>query len=141
MGVQTYDADQVSINVGPFTLSEFAPDSFVTITMTSEAWTMQIGATGAAARSKTNDRSATISIKLMQTSDSNDLLDGFRKSDELANAGIFPLLIKDNSGRSLYAAETAWVQKMPDSEFARDATAREWIIATDNLVATVGGSE
>ena len=51
-----------------------------------------------------------------------------------------PLIVKDNSGTSLFQCETAWIQKGPTAELNREAGSREWIFRTDNLNANHGGN-
>jgi len=58
----------------------------------------------------------------------------------LSNTGLFSVLVKDNSGRSIYAAEIAWVVKAPTGEFGNESGSRSWIIETDNLEVLTGGN-
>jgi hypothetical protein len=99
-----------------------------------------VGADGEATRSKSNNNAATVTLRLMQTSDMNDILTSYYQADKLANNGKFPLMIKDNSGRSLHVAEQAWVQKLPAVNYGAEAGPREWVIRTGELVSTVGGN-
>lgn len=138
--MKTYDPSQVSIVIGGHTLSGFADGTFVTVVRDEDSWSLAIGTDGEGARAKSNNKSGTITVTLLQTSDSNRILSDFALADELSNSGVFPLLVKDASGNSLYTAETAWVQKPADSEFAREVGNREWTIRTDNLQVYVGGN-
>ncbi len=138
--MKTYDPDLISVVVGGYTLSGFADGTFVTVERDEDTWILSIGADGEGARAKSNNRSGTITITLMQSSDSNKILSDLATADELSNSGVFALLIKDSSGASLYSAETAWIQKPAASEFARELGTREWTIRTDNLIVYVGGN-
>ncbi len=140
MGQKTYDAKQVSIIVGVSPLVGLADGSFVTVRRNSDAFNLQIGADGEGVRSKTNDRSGQIEVVLQQGSDSNDLLSELALADEVSNGGVVPVLVKDNLGNSLYAAESAWIRKVPDSEFAKDTGSRTWIIETAQLNVFVGAT-
>lgn len=140
MSVKTYDPKQVLVTFGGFTLSGFADGSFVTVERLEDAWSMQIGTDGEGTRSKSNNRSGSITIQLMQTSDSNQTLTALALADELSNSSALPLMVKDNSGTTICVAETAWIKKMPSSEFAREAGPREWVLETDNLVMNLGGN-
>ena len=140
MATSTYDPKQVAVIIGAFEISGFSEGSVVSVEYDEDAFSLQIGADGEGTRSKSNNRSATISIKTMQSSDSNTILDAFRKADEYGNAGTFPLMIKDGSGDSLHAAETAWIQKAPSATYDVTATEREWTIRTDNLQSSYGGN-
>jgi len=140
MPAKTYNPKKVAVIVGSFELSGFADGSFVSVEKNEDAWSQKVGTDGEGTRTKSNNRSATITIRLMQSSDSNTILDSFRKLDEFGDAGIFPLTIKDGSGNTIQAAETAWIKKEPSVEYDREATEREWMIETDNLQSSHGGN-
>jgi hypothetical protein len=138
----TYDPAQVFVTAAGTTLNQgIAKGSFVTVERNSDAFTTYIGSDGEGARSKSNDKSGTIKLKLMHTSDANDILSAFAKADEIANAGSFPMLIKDGTGRTLCMAENAWVKKMPSIEFGNEIGEREWTIESDNINIFVGGTD
>lgn len=140
MAAKTYDPSQVAIIVGGFQITGFADGSFVTIARNADAFALYVGTDGEGTRAKSNNKSGRITLTLAQSSDSNAILSGIAAADELSNNGIVPVLIKDNSGVSLFAAETAWIVKSPDSEFGREVGTREWILETDNLAVFVGGN-
>jgi hypothetical protein len=114
----------------------------VSVEQNEDSFSLAVGTDGDACRAKTNNRSARITLTLLQSSLSNDLLSAVHNLDILSpnGDGIGPFLMKDNSGRSLFAAEKAWIVKPPTSAFAREAESREWVIETDNLVQQVGGN-
>lgn len=142
MGVKTYDPSNVSMFYGAIEMQGFAQDAAISVEHDEDDWTLVTGVDGEGTRSKTSNSSATITVSLMQSSVVNDLLSAERELDRLApnGTGGKPLLIKDNSGRSIYAAQTAWIQKAPSAELNREATTREWVFRTDNLVAFHGGN-
>lgn len=140
MAVHTYAPDQVTVVFGPVVLEGFAPDSLVAVEYEEDLWTKQVGADGHVARSKTNNATARVTVRLMQTSMSNDMLSAIAQLDRHANEGVFPLMIKDNSGRSLHVAESAWITRPPNSEYAREAGTREWAFDTGQLESFVGGN-
>lgn len=140
MAVKTYNPKKVAVIVGGAIMSGFADGEFVTISMDEDQWELKVGTDGEGTRSKQNNNSATVKIMLMQSSDSNVVLQGFWNSDKLSDAGVFPLLIKDNSGKSLYMAEQAWIQKQPEAKFGKAAETREWTIRTDNMIPLEGGN-
>jgi hypothetical protein len=143
MALKTYNADEVLISFGPILLNAgFADGEFCRIENNEEAFAVVVGTDGDTTRSKTNNRTARITVLLMQSSDANDLLSAVHETDKNApgGPGILPLMIKDNSGRALYMAETAWIVKQPDAAFGREAGPREWIFETNALVTHTGGN-
>lgn len=142
MAIKTYDPSNVSMFYGAVQMSGFAQDSAITVEHDEDDWTLVTGVDGEGTRSKTSNRSATITVALMQSSDVNDILSAARQLDigTPNGTGGQPLLIKDNSGRSVYGARSCWIQKAPTAELNREATTREWVFRTDNLVAFHGGN-
>ena len=142
MPLRTYDPSQVTIVFAGIPISGFADGTFVSVEQNEDSFTLQVGTDGEGTRSKTNNRSGRVTLTLMQSSAANDALAAVHSLDVLSPSGdgIFPLLIKDNSGRSLFGADTAWIVKPPTGEFGREVTSREWIIETDHLIQSHGGN-
>lgn len=142
MAVKTYDLTNVFIFYGVFEIKGFAEDAAISLEHDEDHWSHQVGVDGEGTRSKTSNKSATLTVSLMQSSDSNDLLSIEAGLDEIAPGGTGgkALLIKDEGGSSVYAAESAWIQRRPTAEFNRDASVREWVIRIDNLIAFHGSN-
>jgi hypothetical protein len=141
--VKTYGPDEVSLILAGIPLNQgWADGTFCRIAYNSDAFSLKVGTDGESVRTKSNDRSARISVILMQSSSVNDLLSALHNLDinSPGGAGVGPFLCKDNSGRSMYLAEKAWIVKPPDAEYGREAGTREWIIETGNLQSFVGGN-
>ena len=137
-----YDADLVTVAIAGIPVSGYADGEFLSITQETDAFSDVVGTDGEVTRSKTKDTRATVSLKLMQTSDSNDLLSALYNTDMSApnGAGVGAFLVRDRSGRSLYTGDACWIQKAPDVSFDREATSREWTIRVANLLRFDGGN-
>ena len=140
MSVRTYDPASVAVLVGGVPITGYADGTFVTVARDSDTFQKVSGADGQVARSKTNDKTGTLTITLMQTSASNDVLEGIAALDELTSTGIVPTLVKDNSGRSIHFAGNSWIRKVPDAEFGKEISNREWVIDLADLVPFNGGN-
>lgn len=142
MPVKTYDPSNVSMFYGPIKIKGFAQDSAITVEHDEDDWGLAVGVDGEDSRVKTSNRSATITAALMQTSGVNDLLSAERLADinTPGGTGGKPLIIKDNSGTTLFSAETAWIQRPPSAELNRDLTSREWVFRTGNIDALHGSN-
>jgi len=140
MSVKTYDAGSVSIIFAGIPFEGFADGTFVTVARDNPSFNSLVGSDGEGARAKSNDKSGTITCTLMQTSVTNDLLSGVALLDELVGDGVAPILVKDNSGRTIASAETAWIEKPADAEFGREISNREWVIKTNSLNMFIGGN-
>lgn len=142
MPVRTYDPSHVSMFYGEIEVQGFAQDAAISVEHDEDDWTLVTGVDGEGTRSKTSNASATITASLMQSSPTNDLLSAARELDRLTPGGTGgkALLIKDNSGTTIFSAATAWIQKAPTAELNREATTREWVFRTDQLVALHGSN-
>jgi len=140
MTVKTYSAKDVTIVFAGIVVEGYADGVFMTAARDNPAFTNGSGADGEGWRAKSSDKTGTITLTLLQTSVTNDAFSALAVLDEASGVGVFPFLAKDGSGRTLIAAETAWIEKQADAEFARDISDREWVLKTDKLNTLVGGN-
>jgi hypothetical protein len=137
-----YDPDRVTVAFGPVIVDGYADGEFVSIEPASEIFTRYVGTDGKVTRSKQLRRDATIKFMLSSASATNDALTAIAELDRRApnGAGIYPLFIRDNSGRALYTAAQAWIEALPTVSFDRQATVREWSLACADLIRVDGGN-
>ena len=142
MTMHTYSSDEVIITFGAIILSGIADGTFVTVEANEDSFAVMVGSDGDACRSKSNNRSARITATLLQSSATNDLLSAVHNIDiqSPSGDGIYPMLVKDNTGRTLHTAENVWIVKPPASSFARETENREWVFETDNMQHFIGGN-
>lgn len=148
--MRTYDPKQVLAIVGlpipvpnlpgSFQVTGFSEDSQIEVDFDEDTFQLQMGTDGEGTRVKTNNFAAKFKLTLMQSSDSNDKLGALWLADRANNAGIFTFSLKDLSGRSIYFASQTFITKVPASGFHKKAGPREWVLQTDNCVATPGGN-
>ena len=140
--LKTYDPAEVIIILGTITWEGFADGEFATLEEDEDAYSMQVGTDGEAARSKSNNRGATFTGTLLHTSLTNSLLSALHNLDRnsTSGVGVVPFMIKDGSGSALHTAETAWIQRAPSRGYGREAGPREWVIRMNNLVSFDGGT-
>lgn len=121
-------------------MSGFADGTFLEITRDEQAFTKVTGADGYTSRVKSNNRGGLLTLTLLETSPSNDVLSGIAALDEVANAGVVPVFVKDMSGNSTYFSATGWVQKLPDSTFGKEINTRAWAIDLADVDIFVGSN-
>lgn len=137
----TYDFDELT-----FVLGSIIPDDFeeggIQIEHSEPTFSMVTSLDGKVTRSKTLNRTAKITVTLLQSSATNDKFATLLTLDrDAANgAGITNLMLKDNSGRSLYEAPEAWIEGPPAATFVREAEARAWVICVSKLERFEGGN-
>jgi hypothetical protein len=140
MAIESYDPKQILILIAGVPISGLADGTFVSIERQEDAFTAVSGADGQVARVKSNNAIGTLTLTIMQTSQSNQLLSGLALADQRNNAGTFPVLIKDNEGTTLIFSAEGWVQRMPTVEYSKDISNREWIITLSELTYNIGGN-
>lgn len=142
MALKNYSPDAISLSLNGIPISGFADGEFIRIEKESDAFADVVGTDGEVSRSRTNDDRATVTVMLMQTSDSNVLLSALHNLDKETpgGAGVGVLLIRDAQGNSLYTASECWISKEPDVSFDREPTSREWTLRCADLIAVHGGN-
>ena len=143
MSFKVYDANEVSVIIAGLPIeSGYDDGEFLRIEQEADDFLDKVGTDGEVTRSKSNDRRATATVILMQSSDGNNLLSALNNIDRLAGngAGVGPFLVKDRQGLSLYAAAECWISKPPDVSFDREPTPREWTIRIAVLERFDGGN-
>lgn len=139
--LRTYDSNQVSVTFAGRAIDTGRADGeFVTTEYSTETFVKKVGADGEVTRSKSNDNTATIKIKVMQTSNGHKMLLQLhalaRASVNGSDAGAFELI--DRNGGVLERATKAWIEKAPPSSFGKEAGEREWTLAAADLIREVG---
>jgi hypothetical protein len=141
----TYAADEVSVSLaGTLVGNGTADGDFVTIETESEDFTDKVGADGEVARAKTNDRRATVKLKLLQTSLSNNFLSALRLSDinNPNGAGVGEFEVRDRSSGVLLAhSDKAWIQKPPSLVRGKEVAEYEWTIRLAHAELDFSGSQ
>lgn len=140
MVLKTFDPKEVSIVIGGRAMTGIADGTHLTVSRNNDSYTLTVGAAGEGARSKSNDKSGTVVLTLLQTSSDNDYLSGLISADELNNSGIVPVAIIDNNGTTVVTAAEAWVRKPADLENADEASNREWTLECAELLMFLGGN-
>lgn len=124
-----YTAKQVVIEVAGVRVEGYADGEFLTIEKNSDDVVQAVGSDGEVAVGYTADDTAKITIKLLQTSASNDDLSAMRtRAKRLGQPGLGPLFIRDMGGRAVYQAPQCWILKPPDPSFDKTPKEREWVL-------------
>lgn len=135
-----YDPGKVAVSFNGIQIQGIAPDTFVRVARTTDAYAKEVGAGGDVTRVRSRDRSGEVTITLMAASPTNDLLSAVHASDELLNDGVGELQVQDNLGTTILVAANAWIKKLPEVEFGSEGGTREWMFECAELEMLVGGS-
>jgi hypothetical protein len=138
----TYDPRKVIVTVGTAEIVGFAGGTFIEVERQTDAANLSVGTKGEYAWGLSADRSATITLTLLQTSQSNDILQAMATADEKDGSGARSFGVQDLGGRTLASALEVRVRKVPNLIFGAEVEAgnREWVLLAGRLDITVGGS-
>lgn len=138
--VRTYDPKLVIVTFGTIIAGGYAEGTFITITQNGNSFEKTRGADGGVDRVNKNASDYSATLVLKRTSLTNDLFSAIAIADKAANAGKYPLTVKDLNGTSLFFAEQAWIAKEPDPEDGDTIANREWRFDTGIAAQFIGGN-
>ena len=128
--VKTYNPKEVTIACGSHIVTGIADDSFVSIEPNGEGISKKVGCDGEIVRSVSPDNTFKVKISLLQTSESNAYFSNMVDVDRETGEGMFPVLIKDLKGGTVFSTESAWVTKKASLTRGKADNNREWEIDT-----------
>lgn len=130
MGLKTYSTKNVIISIGAVPiLSGFAPDSKISVSTDNDLYTHTADIDGLVnVRSRNNDRVVTITLKLMQGAQANDLLESYHTADKSNNSGTFAFTMSEVGGKSVVTSSMAYIIKDPDLSYDKEVGVHEWTI-------------
>lgn len=138
MSMPAYSPDLCIIRAFGSRIIGFADGTFVKIAMATEAVSTHVGADGRATMVVNLDKTGEITLTLSQESPSNDVLS--RAYQNRRNVlGRRPFLLQDLSGTTQVSVGNCWVKKMPEPEFGKEQSNREWVLGGDSIEMFVGG--
>lgn len=142
MSTGHYDAALSSISFGGIPITGFTDGEFMSIAPEADLFTDRMGADGEGARARSNDTRATLTLTLLASSATNDLLSArFRegvRGENGADVGAFSY--RDNSGRTVCSATSAWINRIPDVTRGVEVGEVVWTIRLHGYSADIGGN-
>lgn len=140
--VGTYDPKFVKVTVNGVSVTGFSDATFIAISQISEGTSSKTGADGEIARAKSSDMRHSVTITLLQTSDTNDVFSTLLLLDQRTPGGkTFPITVSDLAGRTVFMAAQAWITKFPDAEYGQEVGDRAWVLHTgEPSIYNIGGN-
>lgn len=136
--VNTYSAKDVSLSFGGYQIAGW--DS-ISITRTSPSFVTVKGIRGKHTRVPSGDTSATITVSILQTSPSNDVLSEVHRLDIENGTGRLDVMLKDSSGKSVFSSDEAYITSYPETTFSGGFEYRSWTIYCQTTKSySVGGN-
>lgn len=112
----------------------------ITITPTGPKNTMQVGSDGYGQHSLLADKSGKVTIRLLKTSPTNQLLSAMYafQTASGANHGQNTLVINDTSRGDVITCQQVAFAKAPDLTFAKEAGSNDWEFDAVRIERTLG---
>jgi len=139
----TYSPSDISITFAGVPIDGFDASNVVRIKRIDPIYTSKRAMDGTVAVTKQKYSKWQVSIFLAQSSDSNDLLNGIQKllfSSNIKAMQFLPLIIKDNSGTTMFFAKDVWIEQLPELEFGQSLAVREWVFMCNDVECIIGGN-
>lgn len=134
--IATYNPKKVTISLGNHIVTGFADDSFVSIDPNGDGVTKKVGCDGEIVRSVSPDDTYIVKLSVLQTSPTNAWLQRMFAADVENGTGMFPILVKDLSGSTVFKAAQAWPAKPASRGFGNASSNREWELHTGSGTLT-----
>lgn len=106
----------------------------------AEAFRMVRGIRGHNTRVQNLDSSAILTLELLPTSSSNDVLSSLLIADKVTQSSRLLVSIQDTSGRTSISSSEAYISKFPAVSFSDELQNRVWVIHMLETEAKVGGN-
>lgn len=140
--MQTYMLDEVIVYLDAVPITEFADGDAFSFAYDGPDWNKHKGSHGANARSAQNNTTGTGSLRIIQTSTTNEYLQTKRDLDvkgPTRGNHTMDLMVKDLRGNTVITG-TCWIEKTADAGFANDVGQREWPLGLADLDIKHGGT-
>lgn len=136
-----YAPQEITVNVGGQRITGFLSGTFVSVERETPSFRKVVGSDGEVARIGSANKTGLVTLTLMSTSDSNDLLSALLRADEETFSGQFTFSLYDTLGTTKIVAPSAWIANYANIEYGDDDIAgREWTIELGNYEHFVGSN-
>lgn len=136
--VYTYSPSEVQLTFGGYTVTGWQS---ISITRSVDAFKPVRGIRGKHTRVRSIDTSCTITVTILQTSMSNDVLCRIHDLDLEYGSGRIELLLKDMGGTGVFSSAEAYVLGYPEVVYSGEFEYRQWRLFCQNTGNyTIGGN-
>lgn len=147
MTINTYAPSDVELLIDGYKVTAWET---ITMKRDRDSYTFVSGIRGKNTRVRNYDKAATITINVLQTSETHDILSEIHRkdttdndTDELTPTDSARLIItlKDKSGTSVFQSEDAFIIGYPEIKYSQDFELRTWTIKCHTTtIFKVGGN-
>ena len=131
--VFTYSPSDVKLIISGYTLVGLTS---ISVKWNASPFTQRRGIRGVNTRTGSKDRSAVITIDMLQTSPTNELLFDILRQDLNTYGGRLNLAVVDHAGQTMVQTASAYLAEYPELVYGMDFNTRRWVF---NLQDVIGG--
>lgn len=134
MTINSYSPSDVDLFIDGYKVTAWEK---ISIKRDRETYTHISGIRGKNTRVRNYDKAVTITLSVLQTSETHDILSEIHRQDTLDNDtdetattdnARLVITLKDRSGSSAFQTEDAYITGYPDLTFSQDFEDRVWVI-------------
>lgn len=120
---RTYSPDKVSLIISGYVVSGITEMS---LEFNTDAFIIQRGIRGQNSRSYNSDSSARLTVEVLQTSPTNDILFQIVKQDRGNKSARLDLVLSDLSGHTILQSDSAYIANYPNIRLSSGFNPRVW---------------
>jgi hypothetical protein len=141
---KVYEANAVDVVMIGIPITDGKGDPFVKIAPRGDAYEDDMGVDGEVCRYGTNEYRYDIEVTLKGFSSHNEQLAAILAADRESTSGfgVGVLLVKDNNGAAIFAADKLWCKGLPEQSFGKNKPDVTWkfTAVAKNFAMIVGGN-
>lgn len=142
MAINTYSPSDVDFLIDGFKITGWEN---IALKRDNDSYTFIKGIRGKNTRVRNYNKSVSVELSILQTSEVHDVLTEIHRQDafgeDSADNGRLVLTLKDKSGSSQFQSEDAYIVGLPDLKFSQDFDTRVWRLQCHTFnIFTVGGN-
>lgn len=138
--VHTYDPVKIVFTFMGIRLTGFAEGTFLEAQRDEDGVSKYTGTDGNVCRAINRNRGGSITGTFTQSASVNDILSGYINQDEETGLIVGPALVRDLFGTTIIESPYTWIKKHPNSVYAKEVQARQYVFDCAELIMFNGGS-
>lgn len=139
MAIRYFDPKNFTILLAGRPIEGYDLD-FISVETDYDRYSLVQGIDGDAARVRNKLRSGTITLRLLQSTPTNNLLSYITWIDEFIGLGVLPFVAKERGlGGTTIISPSTFISKIPDPDFGTTPKTREWVLKSDNIFIFLAG--
>lgn len=138
--MRTFDFKNYDLIVGDNLISGFAEGSSIEVSPESPGFTDKVGVDGEVTSARSHDKRANMTITLMASSESNDVLSAIYAADRagINGEGVLSVALVNREGTDEHRASQARIMQGPDVALDAEVGERSWEIRLFNYAPVYG---